>query len=191
MKKVFLFLCISLFSIGYTQNIKNLTAKAKSGNVKAQTELGDYYWNQKNPKAAYWYEKAANQGYAEAQYKMALCYQWGLGVDKSDSKSFYWTKKAAEQGLARAQSSLGSHYDQGSGVEQSYSEAIYWYEKAAEQGDNFAYWALGTAYRWGRGVERSEEQALYWFRKACDNFFDEACNDINSIKRGDYKIKMK
>ena len=122
---------------------------------------------------------------------MALCYQWGLGVDKSDSKSFYWTKKAAEQGLARAQSSLGSHYDQGSGVEQSYSEAIYWYEKAAEQGDNFAYWALGSAYRWGRGVERSEEQALYWFRKACDNFFDEACNDINSIKRGDYKIKMK
>ena len=34
-------------------------------------------------KAVFWYEKAANQGYTEAQHNIGLCYENGVGVEKT------------------------------------------------------------------------------------------------------------
>lgn len=108
MKKVFFFLCISFVSIGYTQDIKTLTAKAKSGNLKAQFELAFCYYDgdgveQSYSKATYWFEKAAKQGNASSQYNLGSCYYQGKGVEQSYSKAIYWYKKAAEQNLPNAQ----------------------------------------------------------------------------------------
>ena len=57
-------------------------------------------------KAFYWMEKAAIQGYAPAQYELALMYLEGKGVDKNEKKFFQWMLKAAVQGHALAQDSL-------------------------------------------------------------------------------------
>jgi len=53
--------------------------------MEAQFDLGLRYYNGegvvKNYKqAVYWYEKAANQGNADAQFNLGLCYGLGQGV---------------------------------------------------------------------------------------------------------------
>jgi TPR repeat protein len=40
--------------------------------------------------AAYWYQKAAEQGYAKAQYNLGAMYDFGKGVLKDDKQSAYW-----------------------------------------------------------------------------------------------------
>jgi TPR repeat protein len=57
--------------------------------------------------AVYWYQKAADQGYAEAQSILGVMYANGKGVLKDDKQAVYWYQKAADQGLAEAQSVHG------------------------------------------------------------------------------------
>src|SRR5262249_159372 len=54
--------------------------------------------------------KLADQGDAEAQYRLALIYFLGQGVPKNDEESMKWYRKAAVQGLADAQAMLGAYY---------------------------------------------------------------------------------
>ena len=36
-----------------------------------------------------------------------------------------------------------------------------------------------------RAVESSEEKGKYWLRKSCKNFYDEACEILNKLKKID------
>ena len=54
-------------------------------------------------KAREWYEKAAKQGFAMAQYGLGAMYEHGLGgVEQSDSIAMRWYGRAAAQGLEEA-----------------------------------------------------------------------------------------
>lgn len=59
------------------------------------------------------YRKAAEQGNAEAQYKLALCYLYGSGVAQDYSLTVYWCRQAVEQRNAHAQGLLGLPIDFG------------------------------------------------------------------------------
>ena len=89
-----------------------------------------YYDEGKYNEAAEWFEKAANQGYAEAQYKLGVCYDKGLGVGQSYEKAAYWFKKAANQGYAYAQFYLGVCYEKGLGVKKDLQKAKFWKDKS-------------------------------------------------------------
>ena len=142
MKKIILFLGVFYAGLvsaqGIEADINAIIEKAKTGNANAQKTLGSYYYlgsngvEQSYSKAAYWYERAAEQGDSDAQCKIGFCYNEGKGVEQSYSKAIYWYKKAAEQGNSVAQCNIGFCYNEGEGVEQSYSKAAYWWEKAAE-----------------------------------------------------------
>ena len=56
---------------------------------------------------AQWLQKAAEQGFARAQYDLGYLYANGEGVEKNDGQAVVWYRKAAEQGFARAQYMLG------------------------------------------------------------------------------------
>ena len=47
--------------------------------------------------AAKWYEKAAKQGFAEAQFSLGAMYYNGYGVEQSYEEAAKWYEKAAEQ----------------------------------------------------------------------------------------------
>ncbi|MBO5122781.1 MAG: sel1 repeat family protein, partial [Oscillospiraceae bacterium] len=113
-------------------------------------------------KAVLYFRIAAQQGDANAQFNLALCYSQGQGVEQDQSEAARWYRKAAEQGDAKAQFLLARHYENGNGVEQNYQEAFHWYHKAAEQGDVNAQFILTQFYVEGRGVEQSLEKALLW-----------------------------
>ena len=93
-------------------------------------------------RAVKWYRKAAEQGYAQAQFDLGCCYAAGLGVAEDEAESVKWWRKAAEQGNVTAQFILGVCYDNGEGVAQDKAEAVKWYRKAAEQGHEKAKAAL-------------------------------------------------
>jgi hypothetical protein len=84
--------------------------------------------------AASWSRKAAEQGYAEAQYNLGVMYLNGLGVRQDYATAMSWYRKAAEQGHASAQYSLGGMYLNGHGVPRDYTAAHMWFNLAAASG---------------------------------------------------------
>ena len=135
----------------------------------------DYY------NASVWYEKAAEQGYVEAQYNLGYLYYYGNGVEKDYQKAKEWYEKAAKQGNANAQSFLGYLYDFGEGVEQDYRKAKEWYEKAAEQGLDIAQMNLGYLYFSGEGVEQDYQKAKELCEKAAEQGFAAAQYNLGDL----------
>ena len=80
--------------------------------------------------AVKWYRKAAEQGHAEAQYKLGFCYKYGDGVEENLTEAAKWYTKAAEQGKATAQFYLAEMYEKGEGVDKDIAEAVKWYNEA-------------------------------------------------------------
>ena len=52
------------------------------------------------------WQKAANEGDAESQNTIGLCYYYGKGVSQDYAKAVEWLQKAAKQGFAWAQEYL-------------------------------------------------------------------------------------
>ena len=150
-----------------------LQKAAERGDAKAQSYLGDLYYNglgvsQDFAQAAMWSRKAAEQGDATAQFNLGLLYANGEGVAKDYAQAAVWWRKAAEQGDAHAQYSLGLSYATGNGVAMDYAQAAVWIRKAAEQGYADAQLNLGLKYFAGLGVPQDYAQAAVWYRKAAE-----------------------
>ncbi|HAM72148.1 MAG TPA: hypothetical protein DCM86_10940 [Verrucomicrobiales bacterium] len=143
-----------------------LKARAERGDSKAQFALGRELAEAAVPDlggAARWFQRAADQGVAEAQYRLAVCYLNGQGVAQDPDKATLFLRKAAEQGHAGAQDSLGVRYATGQGVPQNDTEAVKWFRRAAEQGHPVGQFNLGLAYAQGRGVPLDLVEAYSWF----------------------------
>jgi hypothetical protein len=125
-------------------------------------------------KANYWYEKAAEQGNANAQCNLGYNYEVGRGVPKDLEKAYYWYEKAAEQGNARAQLNFGLCYENGRGIAKDIEKANYWYAKAAEQGNTRAQSNLGLNYAKGRGVPKDLNIARHWLTLAAEQGYEKA-----------------
>ena len=70
--------------------------------------------DQDNVQAISWYEKAAQQGFAAAQYILGLCYANGRGVPPNNMLAEKHYGLAAKQGYEGAQEALkllGYNYD--------------------------------------------------------------------------------
>ncbi len=84
-----------------------------------------------------WYEKSAEQGYANAQIRLANLYvrRDGQFMGRSIYRLY---NMAAEQGDMRGDYGIGDCYLYGYGVKPNPNEAIKWYQKAANQGHSKA-----------------------------------------------------
>ena len=85
--------------------------------------------------AASWYRKAADQGYAKAQYNLGLVYARSQGVPEDIAAAVSWYRKAADRGDASAQSFLGLMYYNGHGGTLDYVQAHMWFNLVAAKGD--------------------------------------------------------
>ena len=168
---------------------KELVKKAEAGDAKAQYSLGWAYYTgckgepvktkggltiirtilmQNTSVATDWFRKSAEQGYAEAQDKLADCYYYGHGLEKNESEAFNWNKKAAEQGFARAEYRLACIYSTGKGAPKDDKEAVKWFKRAAEHGDLDGMIQYGEHLRRGEGIAQDEKEALKWLTKAAE-----------------------
>jgi hypothetical protein len=148
---------------------EKLIDAAESGDSTAQYELGNYYLTDGGRfgpdffQAAAWLRKAADQGSADAQTDLGVCYFDGKGVDQDQTTAIMWYRKAAEQGVAVAQYNLGHCYHSGTGVPLDFDGAIYWYERASLQGYPPSLTNLGCLYANGEGFSRSDVDALAYY----------------------------
>ena len=138
---------------------------------EAQLLHGEKYFradpkNTVNRKAVKWYRKAAEQGNAEAQNRVAFCLFDGVGGIQDSVEAVKWWEKAAEQGHVEAQNRLAYCLFNGIGGIQDFAEATKWWQKAAEQGNANAQCELGNCYFGGLGVKKNYVEAVKWYRKA-------------------------
>ncbi len=157
-------------------DVSVLTAKAESGDPKAQLELGKYYDavndQAKFPQAAYWFSKSADQGNPDAEWRLAGAYQVGGGVTPDDRTSLYWFKKAAEDGQIDAEFVLAMNYRDGRNVERNPRKAFDWFMRAARQGHVDAQVSVAQMYEEGEVVPRDYANAAMWYKKAAEQVPD-------------------
>jgi len=116
----------------------------------------------------------AEQGDADAQYNLALVYDFGYD---DSNKAFEWYKKSANQGNSNAQANLGLMYHNGDGVDIDYKQAMKWYLKAANQENPIAQNNIALMYEYGRSVKKNYKEAITWYLKAIGNQTNEKPRD--------------
>ncbi|MFO1412579.1 MAG: tetratricopeptide repeat protein [Burkholderiales bacterium] len=110
----------------------------------------------------------ADKGDPEAQYRVALMYEYGKGYREDKTQAFTWLRKAAAQGHPGAETELAILLVMGEGVAQDDLQAFAWFRKGAEHGNVTAQYNLGLLYAKGQGTPRDLAQAIAWFGKAAD-----------------------
>ena len=145
---------------------------------KFSAEGDKLYDNKEYEKAIELYKKAAALGHIGVLNRLGGMYQYGEGVEQSDTEAVKWYRKGAEAGNANAMCNLGLMYDNGQGVEQSDTEAVKWYRKGAEAGNARAMNILGVMYANGQGVEQSDAEAVKWYRKGAEAGNANAMNSL-------------
>ncbi len=168
-----LFIGIVCYAQTTSVDIEELMKTAETGDPISQNNLGTYYLNgvgvdKDYEKAIYWYQQAAGQELADAQYNIGICYLNGFGVGTDYEQAAYWFQKAADQEHTIAEYNMGYFCENGMGVAQDYERAAYWYRKAAEKGYAEAQTNLGVLYGYGAGVEQDFGKAAYWFQKSAE-----------------------
>jgi uncharacterized protein len=132
--------------------------------------------------AVKWYRKAAEQGHADAQYKLGLCYAKGDGVPVDAVEAVNWFRKAAEQGSFWGQCGLGWCYGIGNGTPKDEREASGWYRKAANQGDAGGQFRLGWCYETGCGVPKDCMESYKWYSLAATQGDEDARRRLSEVK---------
>ena len=123
---------------------RKVYADALEGRPGAEYEMGNIlsegmYCILANKKEAFgWYMRAAEHGFADAQYEVARFYLLGEKdvVDCNDEEKFKWYWEAASQGHVEAMRKVGDSFYYGSGVDEDRERAKIWYARAAKAGDD-------------------------------------------------------
>ena len=119
----------------------NIRAEAMY-NLGVSYEQGDGV-AQNYEKAAEWYKKSADLGFAKAQYNLGVLYYNGMGVPVDYDEMIRLYTLSANQGDMYAWFNLGVCYYKGTGVEQNQLTAIECFMNAAEMGHPEAKRILG------------------------------------------------
>lgn len=145
---------------------------AALGDPSALDTLGDVYMSgsvgRADPvQAVACYRRAAELGYVQSQYALAMCYVTGAGGLPRDMKqALRWFEEAAEMDSPVALVAIAQMYHRGSLGKRDLERAIPFYTRAAELDEPRAQLALGQFYRDGTGVERDEAKSRKWLEKA-------------------------
>ena len=156
----------------YTKALNEFLPSVMEGNTGAQFYLALMYEKgagvpQDQAKAFKWYNLAAEQGSAEAMFKLGVYHYDGSGgAAKDTEKAMTWFGDAAREGIAGAQFNIGLMHAKGLGVERDYALAAKWFRVAAEQNHPLAQHGLGIIYAKGLGVERDLVRASMWSQLA-------------------------
>ena len=98
------------FHCDIAARLKNISMNLKKKFIKSPEEqcgIGSKYDKSGNyAKAAEWYRKSAERGYAEAQFRLGFMYEYGKGVPKDIKEARIWYKKASAQGDISAKTAL-------------------------------------------------------------------------------------
>ena len=108
----------------------------------------------------------AEQGNADAQFRLAIMCQNGLGRVANAAQALHWMHASASQGHGLALHGLGVMYLYGECVDKDESEALKYFQRVADQGLAGSLTTLAMMYREGMGVEKDPVRAQALYRQA-------------------------
>ena len=123
----------------------------------------------------------AEQGDAEAQHSLGVCYSEGRGIAQDHNAAALWFGKAAVQGHASAALALGHVYRTGTGAPKNEVNATDWYLRAAQHGNATAQYIIAGRYYFGEGISADPAQSWEWYRKAAAQGHAAAQNNLGAM----------
>lgn len=150
-------------------------------NALIQLQIGLLYeegigFPQNSVFARYWFEKAAEQNNADAQFYLGSYYIDGNGVDKNESKGLELYQQAAFHGSGDAMNNLGLRAKQEGRIE----DAISLYQQAISVGSEFAILNLGGLYQMTGDYDKSEQVLISALNKN-DLIKSEGLNKLGNL----------
>ncbi|MCQ2736719.1 MAG: sel1 repeat family protein, partial [bacterium] len=107
--------------------------------------------------------KAAEKGFAPAEFNAGCFYFAGKCVKQDFDKAFNFFKKAAEKGNANAECALGICFEYFYGTERCMREACRWYKKSAEDGCSAGKCNYGICLYEGKSIPVNLTKANFFF----------------------------
>lgn len=153
----------------------DLLDSADKGNITSMYQVAEWFWKHGNTDdkldylmiAVVWYRKAARDGHRAAQFKLASCYEEGIGIQKRKEEAIKWYKEASKDGDENAlRKYLVLKYD-----EDAYRQAINYNTSLlanADKGNLKSQYELGEWFRY-RSKTQYKKEALVWYTKAANN----------------------
>lgn len=143
-------------------------------NYKAFAALGKCYekgigMKKDIDEAVNWYSRAAEAGYAPAQYAIGVCFEEGTGLEESTEEALNWFAAAAEQGYGPAELRVAEYFEEGIGIEIDNEQAFVWFKDAADQDIVKAQIKVGEKLMNGIGVEKNEAEGFKWYERAANS----------------------
>jgi localization factor PodJL len=162
----------------------SLRLAAANGDPSAQFDVGARLAEGKGKtpdfkEAAKWYQRSADQGFAQSQYRLGTLYERGLGLKTDAARALFWYEKAATAGNIKAMHNLAVMSANQSGSSPDYESASRWFTEAAERGLADSQFNLAVLHENGLGVEKDLKQAYKWLSLAARS------GDGEAVKRRD------
>lgn len=170
------------------QGLRALEKQAFSGDVASQHDLAALYTagqagvKVNYTRAAKWFEEAAHNGSANAQYNLAVLHHQGLGVEKDTAKAIDLYRVAAANNHPEALYNLAIAYIEGVGVEYNPHIAAVYFERAARGGIVEAAYNLGMISENGLLGESQPDEAVFWYSLAANKGNADAAKALAHLK---------
>ena len=167
--------------------VKPVENQAFQGVAEAQHDLAAIYTaghggvEQNFERAAFWFERAAENNIANASYNLGVLHHQGLGVDADIARAMQYYEQAAANNHPEAQYNLGIAYIEGIGVEYNPARAAGHFENAANNGIMEAAYNLGLVHENGLLGNIDNDKALIWYKKAADEGSVEARQALEQL----------
>lgn len=133
--------------------------------------------------------KLAEQGNAEAQYKVGEMYETGKGADKNIEQAREWYDKSAKQGHKKAEYKLLYIEISMNGLNDFSKTQLATLRIEAANGNADAQYFIGKMFATGVGVPKSLEDALTWLNKATFNGVPEAEHEAIAVEEELVRIR--
>ena len=176
------------------KGIEFLKKSANENYQPAMLTLGNIYqnghhnipvdWNE----AAKWYQKSADLGNPQGEFRLAELYynQDNPGYDPKKAFPLFLkiakTKQQDNCNCTEAASYIGYMYLNGEGTEKNFQQALHWLRIAANAGDTTAMHNLAEMYREGYGIKKDLNRARKLYQQACDEGDDESCEAYAQLR---------
>lgn len=145
--------------------IARLKPLADKGDAAVQYKVGLLYFESRNLfEAARYFKLAADQGNADAQFRLAALHCSGMGVPKNLDECMRLNRLAADAGVTKAEVYLATRYLMGDGIPQNHPEAVRLAGLAAAKGDSMGQFILGMCSELGAGVPQNKDEAVRLYK---------------------------
>ncbi|MDR2152733.1 MAG: sel1 repeat family protein, partial [Helicobacteraceae bacterium] len=151
-------LFLAFASLAYAESVYVLEQKAKSGDLDAARELGEFYLEEgERQKAFQWFKRCYELGDKRCARGLGVIYEM---FDRDYPNAIKWYEIAYKMKDDEAAYSLATLYED---RHKDYPKALKWYEIAYKEGDKDAAYALGLLYD---DILKDYENAKKWYEIA-------------------------